>query len=156
VFHSCNAIIFRRVWEQTIVRHGSPLCICPGGKATHKTFCDKLRDSGQTRGIRRKQFFDAPARAFFNLLTKRRDCARGFVSTDSLDPPGGKEKIAQADKRLVMHERANPIVKRIQVETAQEYSSGIDFVEYAPAFFPRRMKHNDDRFSGYDFPAHLE
>src|SRR6185312_13456005 len=145
---------FRRVWVQTIVRHGSPLCICPGGKATHKTFCDKI-GSHQTRGINCKQFFDASARPFFNLLAKRRDWARSFISADSLDAPGRKEQIAQADEWLVMHKRANPIIKGIQVETAQEYSSRIDFVEYSPALLTRSVQHNYDRLSAGNFPAHF-
>jgi hypothetical protein len=40
-----------------------------------------------------------------------------------------------------MNDGANPIVKSIQVKTAQEYPSGSDFVEYSPTLFTGRMQH---------------
>ena len=49
-----------------------------------------------------------------------------------------------------MNYGAYPIVKCIQVEAAQEYSSLINLVEHAPAFFARTVKHDDDRCATLD------
>src|SRR5712691_4898881 len=82
-----------------------------------------------------------------NLLAKRRNSTGGFVLRDTLDPPQWKEQITKADKCFFVDYRAYPIVERIQVEAAQEYSSRIDFVEHTPAFLARSVKHNQNRSS---------
>jgi hypothetical protein len=105
-------------------------------------------------GLTTKQIFDVFARSFLRLLAERWYRAGAFVSIYALDAPGGKEQISESNKRLVVNERADPIIKRIQVETAQEYSSRVNFVEHSPAFFAWRVKHNHDWIAGLNFGAH--
>src|SRR6266498_607479 len=81
-------------------------------------------------------------RATLNLIVKRRNSASGFIPGDTFHTPHGKEEIAKPDKRLPVRYCAYPIIKCIQVEAAQEYSSLTDLVEHAPTFFPRTMENN--------------
>jgi hypothetical protein len=52
--------------------------------------------------------------------------------------------------RFVVRDGLDPIFESIQIETAQEYSSAADLVEYSPTFFARAMKHENYRIPGFD------
>jgi hypothetical protein len=86
-----------------------------------------------------QQFFNRMARSRLDLFAKRWDSAAGFISQDALDTPHGKEQIAKTYEWFIVDYRAHPIIERMQVEAAQDYSGLIDLVEHAPIFFARTV-----------------
>lgn len=88
---------------------------------------------------------DASSGARFKLFYQRRHTARTLVTKDAFKPPHRKEKIGYSHEGFVVGDCSRPVLKRIDVEPAQEYASRVYFVEDAPTFFARCMKNNDDR-----------
>ena len=102
----------------------------------------RSRLSNQWTIISIHQFVETQARPLLGLFAKRLHTTRAFVFRYSFDTPHRKEQRTYTDERFVMNYAANPLVKRVQVESAQEYSSRVNFVEYAPTFLTRTVKHD--------------
>ena len=102
---------------------------------------------------------DPATRALLELLCERWHTARRLIARHSFDAPHRKEQVRQTDKGLVARYGSRPVIKSIQIETAQEYASRVDFVEHAPALFARAVQDNDDRRSRFNpyaaFRGHL-
>jgi hypothetical protein len=90
------------------------------------------------------------ARTFLKLLREGRHTASGLIARHSFDSPQGKEQVCQTYEGLVVGDRVHPIIKSIQVETAQEYASRAYTVEHAPALFTRRVQDDNDRRARFD------
>ena len=101
------------------------------------------RPSRQWTIISTEQFIKSQTRPLLGLLAQRHHTTDRFVLRYTFDAPHRKEHRAQTDEWLLVNYRSNPFVKRVQVESAQEYSSGVDFVEYAPIFLARSVQ--DDK-----------
>jgi hypothetical protein len=82
-----------------------------------------------------QQLFKSTARSLLGLVTKRWNSASGLILCNAFNAPHRKEQTTEANERFFMNDGTNPIVEGIQVETAQEYSSSGDFVEYSPTLF---------------------
>src|SRR5215470_2839681 len=93
--------------------------------------------SSQRNIVISHQLFKTATRTLLNLLIKRRHFARAFISRDTLNAPHRKEHRSQTDEWFVMNDRAYPIIKRIQIKSAQEYSSGSNLVEHSPTLLSR-------------------
>ena len=104
-------------------------------------------------GFASHQFDDGAPGSLFDLFAKRKNTARRLVFRDPLDPPERKKQVTQPEEWFVMGHGVRPIVKRIQVKTAQEYPSRVDLVEDAPALFARGVEHDHNWLSGADSRA---
>jgi hypothetical protein len=80
------------------------------------------------------------ARPPLYLFTKGWNATARFIFRDTLDAPHGKKQIAKSHELLAVYNGAYPIIEGIEVEAAQEYSSMIDLVEYAPTLLPRSVQ----------------
>ncbi len=87
---------------------------------------------------------DPTTRALLKLLYERRHTARRLVTRHSFDAPHRKEHIAATAKWLVVRYCLRPGIKRVQIETAQEYSSEANLVECSPEFFSRCVEGDND------------
>jgi hypothetical protein len=94
--------------------------------------------------------FNQTACAPLNLLAERGNSTRALILRNALNTPKGKKEIAKSDKLLLVDKRPQPIVKRIQVEAAQEYASRADVAENAPGLFPWTVKNNNHWGSSLD------
>ena len=138
VFHTCNRLFFQRVrLPKTNSRApvAAPSASRPGEDSAL---------SNKRTFVTINQLVETQTSPLLGLLAKRLHTTNRFVLRYTFDAPHRKEHRAQTDERLLVNYGPNPLIKRVQVETAQEYSSRVDFVEYAPTLLTRRVQYDQN------------